>query len=75
MLPTMCTQPPCMKIDANSVSHAECCATRTSASPPPGVERSARPGWAQRWVSSHGTKPHSAVTRSNPETSRGMPVV
>ncbi len=74
MLPTMCTQPPCMKIDASSVSQAECCATRTSATPPPGLERSWRPGCAQRCVSSQGTNPHSAVTRSNPETARGIPV-
>src|SRR6478609_2282387 len=71
MLPSTCSQPPCMNIEVKRVSTTGTWCTRTNAGAP---SRANRPTWTvsspcgQRIVSSHGTKPYSAVTAVNPST-------
>ena len=73
MFPSTCSQLPCMKIEVMSVSATGTWWTRTTAGVPSvNVPTStASSPLAQRIVSSHGTKPYSAVTAVNPFTGTG----
>ena len=72
MFPSTCAHPPCMKIDVKSVRSTGTWWTRTTGRRPvlnADVDRVVAGG--HRMVSSHGTKPYSAVTAVKPSIRTG----